>query len=159
MKQGFTLIELLVVVLIIGILAAVALPQYEVSVEKSRITEALTVLKKISDNMEICSLSGEVNLNECDFFEDLPLNVQDTNNAEGKDFNYVAWVISGAVRTNEAYSIQIVPPAARRLGVSDTIPNRFCMPGENSALGLKVCRSLSGGKTQNADSIGTVYPF
>ncbi len=50
---GFTLIELLVVVLIMGILAALAIPKYQIAVEKSRAAEALTVMAAIVQAEEV----------------------------------------------------------------------------------------------------------
>ena len=76
MSKGFMLIELLVVVLIIGILSSVALPQYTRAVEKSRATEARTMLKSLSNAHEIYLLSnpgGTVT------FDDLDLSFTNEN--------------------------------------------------------------------------------
>ena len=85
--KGFTLIEMLVVVLIIGILAGVALPQYTRTVEKSRLAEAMITLSSLQRAVDMYVLANGYPNAQVRFVKDDPDAVLDVDVVQGLTCN------------------------------------------------------------------------
>lgn len=106
---GFTLIELLVVVLIIGILAAIALPQYQKAVEKSKTAQAIALLRSVYQAANSYYLANGIWPTT---FEQLDVDIPWTGNESitGKTTSKSneSWSIELVRSTNEDESVRIL---------------------------------------------------
>ncbi len=99
-NTAFTLIELLVVVLIIGILAAVAVPQYQKAVEKSKATQAFAIIRSIAAAQEAYYLANGTYANS---FADLDVNMS-WNKHE-------SWLNTAGAISNKDWSLEFYDQA------------------------------------------------
>jgi len=65
-QKGFTLIELMIVVAIIGILAAVAIPQYQNYIAQSQVSRVMGEVGALRTSVENCLMNG-VAEGDCNF--------------------------------------------------------------------------------------------
>ena len=156
---SFTLVELLVVVLIIGILASIALPQYKMAVAKARINALIPVLRSIQQAQERYYMANG------EFATDIrELDVSCAAFGTGAHENWCYFNKKGTARGHLGADRYIVAGDDRVAGVGlyyfyfpgKTYARCYASDGSNEEFANRVCQNLSGlrepsGRTNTAN--------
>ena len=141
-NKAFTLIELLVVVLIIGILAAIALPQYQKAVMRARVTEAIVNTRALFNALEVYrlengsypSVTDVGDLNELTDY--LSIDISPLDSRLFTFYYYSGAYVGYHVDYEGGCGWMVLPPAPRapsppdgRCGAAHAVPDHPAEPG------------------------------
>lgn len=174
-KKAFTLIELLVVVLIIGILSAIALPQYNKAVQKARTAQGLVMARTMRDKAAAWVMENDAMPNLLEFSEllDFPDKTCDSSSCKAQNKpsgsctctvgDYAVLYRITSTTKHMAYFIYAPNGVANE---TDAIGSGFyvntadgpqirltCVADKNSASALKTCKTYSTTRLVNNDGI------
>lgn len=151
-KTGFTLIELLVVVLIIGVLAAMALPQYRVAVGVSRASTMYAFMRAVDQAQQAFYMANNRYATTFDSLSvGIPSGFVKTDEKTIRKGRMGCWIMTE--HGNAEISIKCTE------GITGVVLEKYhnqnyylCWAGTNKELNKQICRNLSGKDEANGIS-------